>query len=72
MLLKTIQNEENSFQVPMSFQTEERSKTGWKRKKSHLRGCLRRPCTRKRVKIAFCLFYKMDRWIKSNFLLLIP
>nr|ABN05983.1 hypothetical protein MtrDRAFT_AC149204g21v2 [Medicago truncatula] len=25
--LKTIQSEENSFQVPRSFQTEERSKT---------------------------------------------
>jgi len=43
-LLKTIQSEENLFQVPRSFHTEERSKTERKRKKSHLRGCLKRPC----------------------------
>jgi len=34
-LLKTIQSEENSFQVSTSFQTKERSKTGRKHKKSH-------------------------------------
>jgi len=37
--LKTIQSEENSFQVSRSFQTKEWSKTGWKRRISH-RGCL--------------------------------
>jgi len=42
MLLKKIQSEENLFQVHKSFQTEERSKTGRKRKKLHLQGCLRR------------------------------
>ena len=36
-LLKTIQSEENSFQVPRSFQTKERSKMRLKRKKSPLR-----------------------------------
>jgi hypothetical protein len=41
-LLKTIQSEESRFQVPRSFQAKEWSKTEIKRKKSHLKACLRR------------------------------
>jgi len=39
---KTIQSEENSFHVPRSFQTKERSKTGEKHKILHRKGCLGR------------------------------
>jgi len=44
-LLKTIQDEEKLFQIPKSFQREERSKMGRKHKTSNLRGCLTHPCT---------------------------
>jgi len=71
-LLKTIQSEENSFQVPRSLETKERLKTGRKHKKSYQRGCLRRPCTWRRVKNPFCLFFKLDRRIKAQFSSLNP
>ena len=95
-LLKTIQSEENSFQVSRSIQSEERLKTGRKR----LEGDASSPpaptrcapasgttlvaasrataCSSRRLGIhtwtesGVCLFSKLDRSKKPNFLLLNP
>jgi len=47
--LNTMQSEENSFQVPKHYKTEERSKNGRKLQNSHPGYCLIRPCTRQGV-----------------------